>query len=242
MFCTDRNSTNRALGYLAALLVGLGFLSGCRIENKDPTYATEFGAEFIPLKVNSYRDYRVDTLNFNTLLPTELDSGHVWQRRVVRSRLDSTALYASFQIDVYQREDTASPWLLRQTDIEYLRFDGAYVVQEKGIQQQLLSFPFTNTTRWNINAFNAQSQTGAYTLLYKGLTADSIAEFEGVRDSTCLSSQIEAVSFRKRIGLVSRYSCIAQFVQNPALPCTPPVQNQTRQYRKWTLVGSGRLP
>jgi hypothetical protein len=144
-------------------------------------------------------------------------------------------------VEVYQRTDTLQSWRLKQLDVEFIRFDGAYVVQEGSIQKQLLAFPFAKGTSWNLNAFNNQSSQTPYTLSFKGLGVDSMAVFEGVRDSTCIGSALETVSFKRKVGLMSRYSYKAEFVNDPAALCTPPIKYQTRNITQWTLLKYGKL-
>jgi len=222
-------------------LAGLLGMAGCSSSEKDAVLSPQYGAEFIPLETGRYIEYQVDTLNQNILpIPTR-DTGRVFQRHVVRARLDSTSLYRSYQIDVYQRTSADKPWVVRQTNVGILRFDGIFILQEKGIQYQMLTTPFGKGSSWNLNAYNSQNQSNAYTVAFLGLDTDSVARFGGNQDSTCLSSQIETIGFRRGIGLVSRYSYHATFVDNPAAPCSLPVTYQTRQYRKWTYLGSGKL-
>ena len=229
--------------YLAFFGLFVGFLSlnSCKTENKDPVYANQYGTEFLPINKNQYREYVVDTLSFNKLGVIMLDSGRVFQRREVVSLLDSSNLYKSFKVNVYQRNDTIQPWRFKQIDIEFVRFDGAYILQERDIQSQLLLTPFSRGTSWNINAFNTQNQSTAYTLSFLGVDGDSIARFAGVRDSTCLTSQLETVTFMKGKGLFSRYTYKASFVDDPLNPCSQPVAYQTRQYSRWTFIKSGNL-
>lgn len=226
---------------LAALIVCIGYLGGCKTEDKEPIYAPQFGKEFINLALNQYRDYRVDTLRFNRLLINSLDSGFVYQRRILKKVLKDTTLYTAYEVEVVQRADTTRPWVYKQTDVEFVRFDGAYLVQEGNVRHQLLTFPFGPETRWNLNAFNPDAQTAGYTLKYRGLSADSVASFAGERDSTCLGSQYVAVRFAKKGGLQFRYSYVATFTDDPLNPCAQPVVYLTKRSIKWTLLRYGTL-
>ena len=223
------------------LVVALCWLTSCSTDEKNAIYLPEYGQEFVPLALNQYRDYRIDTLAYNKLQPVPLDSGHVYQRRILKKVLKDTTLYKALEVEVWQRTDTTQPWLYRKTDVEYVRFDGAYLVQEAGIKKQLLSYPFSAGTRWNINAFNADAQIAGYTLKFSTLSADSVASFVGDLDSTCLGSHHERVSFKKNVGLVYRYSYATTFVDDPLNPCAQPVVYQTRKILKWTFLRLGTL-
>jgi hypothetical protein len=238
MSALGKNSSIALLTLAFGLLLGL---YSCKTTDKNAVYAPEFGAEFVPLKVNQYRDYVVDTLSFNKLQVINKDSGRVFQRRFVKSILKDTSLYTAYEVQVLQRTDTTQPWVYRQTDIEYVRFDGVYLVESNGVKLQWLSYPFSQGTSWNLNAFNAEAQSASYTLRYQSLSADSIATFAGIADSNCLSARREQISLKKGVGVVGRYSYSTTFYDDPLNPCALPVIYQTRNITKWSLIRFGTL-
>ena len=221
------------------LVIGVFVASGCHRDDRDAVLAPQYGADFIPLATGHYVDYRVDTLNQNLLpVPTET-TGSFMERHIVRDTAEKTSLQIAVHIEVYQRLDSISPWRLHRTDIAFLRFDGAYVIQENGVLTQYLTLPFTKGTGWNFNAFNSSNES-AYTMRFSQLGMDSVALFSGVLDTNCIDGRQESISYKKGIGLYARSSFKATFVQDPNNPCAFPKSYQTRQTRQWTYLGSGR--
>lgn len=227
------------LALFAGLTLWLSTTS-CRQAEQDVVLAPTYGAEFAPLSVGAFWEYQFDTLERNILPVLREEAGTVFQRWTLQDTLEHTPYYTSFRLLVEQRSDTLQAYQPRRLDVMIKRFDGALVLQSDVGNAQLLQMPFTKGTGWNFRAFSVGGGATPYQIRFRGLSTGNIAQFSGSRDSTCLSSHLETVAFRQNIGLQSRYSYKATFVEDPLNPCAQPVQYQTRQIKRWTLLRSGR--
>ena len=227
------------LAILAGVTLWLS-TTGCRRAEQDVVLAPTFGAEFAPLAPGTFWEYQLDTLDRNILPVLREEAGTAFQRWTLQDTLEHTPYYTSFRLLVEQRADTTRPYTPRRLDVIVRRFDGALVLQSQEGNVQLLQTPFSNGTAWNLRAFAVGGAAAPYQVRFRGLAPGNVAHFGGTRDSTCLSSQLETLAFQQNIGLQSRYSYKATFVEDPLNPCAQPVQYQTRQIKRWTLLRSGR--
>lgn len=231
--------------FLAFLL----FLSSCSKESDPITFEPQFGKEFYPTQVRSYRDYRVDSSYFNRVAGPDTLFHTFFLREVLSTVINLNDRDTTYRLERYLKSDSVQDWLASPSRIYSVTTlpEGVLRVEEN-VKILALRYPFRIGTSWNGNQYNSLTQVeqlfraqGFSTRQYAGITSDSVLTILEAQDSSCLGKTEIFTRYIRGIGPVERFRSIFEYVQDQANPCPDSAVVRRVHLYSQKLIGYGRL-
>lgn len=190
----------KSLTTLICILAGIALLSSCKKEVD--VEAIEFGYEYFPTSVGTYRIYLVDSIGHDLTS----DTSQFQIMEVVEDEFTDNLGQPTFSIGRYKRYTSSGDWIFQTVWVEKKTITFAQRVENNN-QYIRLVFPVRDDQVWDGNAFNTQDP---WSYSYSGIGA---AQYVGPFNfSTTLT-----VNQRNSVNLVDQEIAFEVYAANVGL-------------------------
>lgn len=196
----------------------LALIWSCSPSDIDPVLV-EGGADFYPVQIGNFWEYRIDTVAYT--FAGDTTSGSYFIREVISDSLYLQEGSPVFRVEYYRRNKESFPWQL--DSVWTLRRDPDKILKTENNRPIVkLKFPLRDGNRWDGNAFNIlQDSNTVHWFKVQNLNknvsfgGENYASVEIIQknDSNCINNSDFREVYLKGIGMYSSRKKFLQYVQ-----------------------------